>query len=285
LIGLLVLGALVVFTLFPQVKPDWIQIGSEREGPRATNALFTAADTLAERASDAAFERAVAHFEDEEWDEAIEQLNVALRKDPENYEALLLRGFAWQSKEDLAKALADFNAVLRMDPNDTDALLARAEVKADLKQTAAALADLDTVIRVEPDNPDAICLRGKVREESGEYRAALADYEQAHRLAPDDPWPMNNLAWVLCVAPDDKLRNGQRAVKLAMKAVELDGGQDWITIDTMAAACAEVGKFEAATRCQADAIRLAPPEERDDLKARLELYRAQKPYRLSASAK
>jgi tetratricopeptide (TPR) repeat protein len=282
-IGLLVLGAVVVFTLFPQVKPDWIQIGSGREGPRATNAVFSGVGAFDDSPADEAFELGAAYFLKEEWDKAIKEFNTALRLDPEDAEAYFFRGLCWQSKEELVKALADFDAALKLEPDNLEALLSRAETKVDLKQTDAALADLDAALRLAPDDIDALCLRGKVREEAGDYRAALADYQQANRLAPEDPLPLNNVAWVLCTAPDDKLRDGQRAVKAAMRAVELDGGEDWITLDTMAAACAEIGKFEAALRCQADAIRHAPPEEQEDLKARLELYRAKKPYRLSAA--
>jgi hypothetical protein len=32
---------------------------------------------------------------------------------------------------------------------------------------------------------------------------------------------LNNLAWVLCTSPEDKLRDGKRAVELAAKACEL----------------------------------------------------------------
>ncbi|MEX2120255.1 MAG: hypothetical protein WD847_11730 [Pirellulales bacterium] len=67
-----------------------------------------------------------------------------------------------------------------------------------------------------------------------------------------------------------------------MRAVENDGGQQWETLDTLAAACAESGDFGAAQRCETEALRLAPPEGQGELQDRLELYRKQQPYRLPA---
>ncbi len=55
------------------------------------------------------------------------------------------------------------------------------------------------------------------------------------------------------------------------------------TLDTLAAAYAEAGDFDAAVRWQARAIELLGDESaRDRFRSRLELYRARKPYREAA---
>jgi len=271
-IGLTLLGALVIFTAFPQIKPDWIQIGEGRD-PRATNAAFN-------RRGVTPLERGAEHFLEQEWNKAIKELTQALAQDPNNTDALFMRAAAWQNLEEHAKALADLDAVVRLTPDDPDAHFARAESLDDLGNAGEAIAELNTVIRLAPNDQEAYRLRGHLREEGRDYAGALADYREATRLDPVDSWSLNNLAWLLATTPDANARDGQQALKTAKQAVKLDGGKQWNTLDTLAAACAEMGMFTEAERHQTDAIKLAPDKERSDLQSRLELYRAKRPYRL-----
>jgi Flp pilus assembly protein TadD len=281
LVGIVILGALVIFSAFPQLKPDWIQIGSGRGKARPAvlrNAAFFENDE-----ADAALERGVAHFMNENWPKAAAAFSEALRHDPKDPEALFLRGVSRGELKQHELAVADFNALLKLEPDNVEALLARSASYSEQDQDPLALADVEQAIRLAPDDAEARIMRGKIREDACDYKAALADYNEALRLSPDDPWALNNLAWVLAAAPDPQLRNGPKALRAAMRALELDEEKDWISLDTLAAACAENGQFPAAERCQLDALKLAPSEEHEDIQSRLALYRAQQPYRLPAS--
>lgn len=278
-IGLVVLGALVIFTAFPQVKPDWIQIGSGR-GPRTTNASFHRELACDPNSAEACLERGAEYFLDEKWEKAVKELTAAINKDPQNADAYFMRGAAWENLDEFAKAVSDFDTVVRLTPKDPEAYFARAECQDELGNAAAALADLETVLRLDRNNNDALRLRGKLREEARDYKGALADYQEAARLVPDDAWTLDNLAWVLATAPDARLRDGQKSLKTARQAVKLDGGKVWNSLDTLAAAYAEMGMFAEAERSEKDAIKLAPQDERPELQSRLELYRAKQRYRL-----
>jgi tetratricopeptide (TPR) repeat protein len=203
-----------------------------------------------------------------------------LRLEPKNADGFYNRGFAKFAKEEYDAALADFDAVVRLRPRDVDALLARAAVRVEQNLPNLAIADLDAALGIDPEDVGAYCERGKIREEAGEYRLALYDYQLALQRASDDPLVLNYLAWLLSTAPEASLRDGRRAVEMAARAVKLENSQEWDTIDTLAAAFAEVGKFPEAVRAEEEALRLAPAEEHGDLKLRLELYRAKKAYRL-----
>jgi tetratricopeptide (TPR) repeat protein len=288
LFGVVVLAAIGFFVLFPQFKPDWIQIhvgngrGPARAGSVNTRNTSWAPDS---KSADACFDRGVYHAEREEWDQAIKEFNDVLRLEPKNADAYHLRGIAHYAKDHLTEAISDFDNVLRLDPKNVEALLDRADARFDLGNTAGALADVEAALRIAPDNVSAYCSRGKFREEAGNYHLALEDYIEAVRLDPDDSLALNNLAWIMATAPDRELRDGRRAVTAAMRAVELDEEQDWISIDTLAAAFAEVGKFNEAIQSETEALRLAPRDEHPDLQARLELYKAKQPYRLPVKIK
>lgn len=95
-------------------------------------------------------------------------------------------------------------------------------------------------------------------------------------------YAMNNLAWVLATDPRDEIRDGPRAVELARRACELSDWKDPVTLDTLAAAYAEVGAWEKAVETQERAAELQAESGASDEEGygkRIELYRASTKYR------
>ena len=85
--------------------------------------------------------------------------------------------------------------------------------------------------------------------------------------------------WATC--PDAKIRDGGQALAHARRAVELAGDDNAGLLDSLSAAYAELGDFEEAVRWQRKAVQIASDEIKDDLAARLELYKQGQPYRES----
>jgi len=123
---------------------------------------------------------------------------------------------------------------------------------------------------------------------SGRTREAVAQYREALRLNPNLTGVLNKLAWVLATSPEDELRNGAEAVRLAERACELTQYREPLFLGTLAAAYAESGRFPEAVTTAEKAEQLASSAGLKDLAEKnrqlLELYRAGKPYRESRSA-
>jgi Flp pilus assembly protein TadD len=89
--------------------------------------------------------------------------------------------------------------------------------------------------------------------------SAIEQYRQAIALQPEMLEALNNLAWLLATSGESRLRNGSEAVQLAQHACELTQNQQPLFLGTLAAAYAEVGRFDDAIRTAEKARDLAEP--------------------------
>jgi tetratricopeptide (TPR) repeat protein len=118
----------------------------------------------------------------------------------------------------------------------------------------------------------------------GDYQAAAAWWRRSLKARPDDTDAMNNLAWLLATCPRDDIRNGKEALKLASQACKSwPNDQRQSALDTLAAAQAEVGDFDAAVATCREAIAMARKANDKalaaDIQSRLAAYQARKPCR------
>jgi predicted Zn-dependent protease len=94
---------------------------------------------------------------------------------------------------------------------------------------------------------------------------------------------LNAIAWRLAISDAAEIRNGTKAVNYAQEAVAGTHRTNALFLDTLAAAFAETQQFDKAAVVQQEAIGLAQSEqEKKDYASRLQLYQANKPYRVQA---
>lgn len=219
---------------------------------------------------------------DFKYEAAVEYLTAAIRGDPKNTEAYILRGQAYYELTERDKALADFDRAIQLDPKSGKAFVQRGRayfVKGDMKR---AIADHTEAIRLDPKDGEPRMYRGLAYYENREYAKAVADYEWLIRTDPDSEGPLSELARCLATCPDPKVRDGKKAVEYGIKACKLNKWKQWITLEPLAAAYAEVGKFDEAVKWQKKAIELMGVDSITVLKEarrRLRQYQAGKPVR------
>jgi len=112
----------------------------------------------------------------------------------------------------------------------------------------------------------------------------VADYDKALQLRPKDVAVLNNLAWVLATAPEEKVRDGKRALILAQEVSRLTNYRQDYVLSTLAAAYAEAGDFQSARQWAAKAVELGSKEHVEQLKLELQSYQAGKPWREALTA-
>jgi len=176
------------------------------------------------------------------------------------------------------EAIADYTEALRLNPNFVDAYVNRGLAWSSEGEDDKAIADLTQAIRLSPTSAYAYCARGSGFRKKGDIDSAIADYTEAIRLDPNFARAYNVRAWIAASCQDAKYRNGKNAVADATKACELTAWKIGAWIDTLAAAYAEAGDFPSAVKWEEKAIELAPEKSKGDLRSRLDLFKARKPY-------
>ncbi len=106
----------------------------------------------------------------------------AIKANPRDAFAFLMRGIARRESGDLDRAMADLEESLRRDPKSVPALLERASVWRARNQLDRAIADLDRAIQLDGSNPVAFVERGIVYFHIKEYSKSRKDLDQAVSL-------------------------------------------------------------------------------------------------------
>ena len=140
----------------------------------------------------------------------------------------------------------------------------------------------EVIRKIDPTFVEVQTTLGKLYEEQGQVDAAVELYREAIRRNANDIGGLNNLAWLLATCPTESIRNGAEAVQFTEKANELTRNSDPNILDTLAAAYAQAGDFEAARRTARRALALARSRGRLALVSRigprLDLYKQGEPF-------
>jgi len=190
---------------------------------------------------------------------------------------------AAQGKTD--EAIQEYQASLARNADDADTHERLGMLLAQHNEVDAAVQHFSEAARLKPSALNYYNL-GLAQVVKGDRPSAVANYRKALELQTDWPAALNDLAWQLATAPEDDVRNGTEAVRLAEKANEVTQRKEARCWGTLDAAYAEAGRFDdairAAEKCRELATAAGQTDVADAAVKRLELYQAHKPFRQTA---
>ena len=224
----------------------------------------------------------IAYGEQNQFELAKEHFQAAIAADPSCVDAYYGLGFTLENQGNLSGAVDQYREALRMNPAYEPAHARLGNCLWSLGKRDQAMEEYQISLRLRP-NPQGYFALGQLQLQQGDSLGAATSYRQALRLRPDWLEAMSNLAWLLSTAPQPEARNGAEAVRLAERALAIDGGKDARVYGSLAAAYAEVGRFSdaVATAQKGHALALAnrQPEVVQAIEMGLERYRRQLPSR------
>lgn len=165
--------------------------------------------------------RSQAHFDDNQFDAAIADLDAALRLDSGYEAAYIGRCAAHVEKDQLAEAIADCSSAVRLEPQNWQLRDLRVRVNLLAKHYDAAIADYSEFISARPRSADLLLGRAEVFRQTGQFDKAWADASAAHDLASSSSEPYLELAVVKCL--QGKLSDSLSDLRAAMNTMSNAG--------------------------------------------------------------
>jgi Flp pilus assembly protein TadD len=216
------------------------------------------------------------------------QLGRAFSLNPNWPEARILLGTTMVRHGWLREAKDQFSEGLRSNANDVRVLLTLGQLSLALGQPQKAGDFLSRAERLQPNEFQVHYLMGVALRAEQRPADAAAQFAEALRLKPGFPLALNELAWIQATNPDERLRNGAEAVRLAELACQATEYRQPPFLKTLSVAYAEAGRFEEAmaTLNKAHGLEKGQPANQGapDYQDLLQLFSAQKPYREQVNA-
>ncbi len=251
------------------------------------------------------------------YPEAIAHFTAALERDPQLMPASIGLADSYARLGQLARAWQLLDGLLERHPNSALLHLERGRLLRREGRAAEAVAAFDRALDLEPEHAEAWSQKGLALEALARPVAAAACFEHAVQRAPghigyrlnlahvqrsrgnersaafnyglafqlDGNWPHALLAqaWVQATDADAVRRDGAQALRNATLVCEATSYQMPHALDVLAAAYAEVGKFEEAAAWQRKLLEQlpggVPPPIKRAVAERLTLYEHGQPYR------
>ena len=192
-------------------------------------------------------------------------------------------GVALVHKDRVEEAVAHFQRALELQPNYPDAHYNLGMILRRRNDLDGAVAQFRTILSIAPHDPAPNAALADVLARKGLFREAIAHYEIVLESDPNSVFALNNLSWLLSTNPDASVRNGPRAVELALRLNRITSQTSPSVLRTLASAYAEAGQFENAAAAAHAAADLAHVQGQHSFAARLEwesdLYRRHLPLR------
>lgn len=207
-----------------------------------------------------------------------ERYTEAIKLDPKNPVPYIHRANAWLRRGEIDKAIMDFTEAITLDPKNATHYARRGDALASKGRFDDAVKDFTEAITFNLHDEGLYTLRGNAWGNKGDFDHAIKDYLEAIRLFPKDVFAYNAIAWLRATCPNERYRDGQKAMVDATTACVLSGWQEAGCIDTLAAAYAETGDFSNAIKWQEKAIALTKTDKQE-MQIHLDLYQAGKPFR------
>jgi tetratricopeptide (TPR) repeat protein len=112
------------------------------------------------------FETAITLFDQQKYDEAIQNYDKILGIDPNNVDALYNKALVFYDQQKYDEAIQYLDKVLAIDPNDVDALNGKGAIFYDQQKYDQSSQNYDKVLAIDPNNVEAQDGKAQILAES-----------------------------------------------------------------------------------------------------------------------
>jgi len=194
---------------------------------------------------------------------AAAEFEAALRLDPHFAKAHYSLGIMHGSNGRSAAAIEHLSAAIRDDPAYVAARLRLADILRMSGRSAASLSHYQQAADADPRLAEAPFGYALALADLGRYREARDQFSDGMKRYPAYRGFAHALVRLLAAAPDDRVRDGQAALRLIQRIVA-EEPRTYEVAEMMAMTFAEIGQYGDASAWQRDAIAAAERAGRPD---------------------
>jgi Flp pilus assembly protein TadD len=169
-----------------------------------------------------------------------------IRKRPDNPRARINYGVVLLEKGRTSEAEPHMRKAVALAPDDDEALLGLGALLCSTGRCDEGLPHLRRAVAIDPQDANAVRNLAEASAAAGNRREAAVHFRRAVELLPGDAFVLNQAAWLLATAPEDDVRDGETALRFAERAVKLTARGDPVSLDSLAVAYAELGRWDEA---------------------------------------
>jgi len=181
-----------------------------------------------------------------QMDAAVQSFRRASELDPQLTAAHIGLGLVFIRLGRPQDGVAAIRRAVELNPDDAKVNYQFAAVLEATGNTDEALQRYRQTLQIDGAFSDANLRLAVLLDRLDDKAAAVGHYRSRLQQVPDDVMALNNLAKILVTHPDQQVRNGAEAVRLARRAVQATAGRRPEVLSTLAAAYAEVGQLGQA---------------------------------------
>ena len=228
-------------------------VDATQNGPRGWGSSWTVPHTAEEKTNREMARQLQAALRARDWSTADQVIAKASQRSPKSAYIPFVRSVIAMHRDRYDDALADANRALELLPKGS------------------------------PGEESAIYVaRSRAYQLKGAYRAGRADLERAIAFNKGNLVAQKDYAWLLATCPDASVRDGRRAVGFARRVNNKTENKVGSVLDTLAAAEAEKGDFQAAVRNEQRAVAVEKGSKRDSFQKHLQVFQSDQPLRIPA---
>lgn len=210
-------------------------------------------------------------------DEAVRRLEEVLKTRGDDIETHLNLGVALSRLNRIEEAIEHYHKALGIDPRFAPAHNNLGNILLQLGRVDEAVVHYRAAVDINADDAEYQNNLAMALHQTRRDREAVLHLRESLRLQPDQAAVLLQIAWVLATSPDESVRDGNDAVRLAERAIQLSGRSSAAELDVLGAAYAEAGRFSEAVATARRALALVPadrPELAHPLRDRIAGYEA-----------
>ncbi|RFC43646.1 MAG: Tetratricopeptide (TPR) repeat [Verrucomicrobia bacterium] len=222
----------------------------------------------------------------ESLQKAMVHFEAAVRLQPRFAEAHFSIGNALYRQGKVDEAIASFRRAIESDPRHARACNNLASLLGTKGEKDEPMRLYTQAVNIDPNYIEAYRNLAEALLKAGNGASAVQVWKTALERSPNDLPILYRLSWIMATHPDPAVRRTFEPVDLAKRGVELTQSKEPAFLDALAAAYAQTSRFTEACQLVSQAIEILPQgkasPQADALRARLSLYKEEKPYRESA---